>query len=121
MHVVVVEGTLAEYRVPLLTRLAAHCSRLSVVVSRIDTDVEAELTRAGIVVLRLPSLRLQRTWRHPQGFREPNPLDLNVKLPALLRRLRPDVVLSGDMGVRTAWAVLYAKFSPRRCAVVVWA
>lgn len=68
-------------------------------------------------------LCVQKTWtltrqeKHPSGFCDVNYIHVPVDTVAQLRRLQPDVIVSLELGARTAFAALYRNVS-RRSALV---
>jgi glycosyltransferase involved in cell wall biosynthesis len=63
-------------------------------------------------------VRIQKTWtitrtaRHPSGYAEPNYIHLPLDSLSQLRRLKPDVIVSLELGARTAFSALYRLFHP---------
>jgi glycosyltransferase involved in cell wall biosynthesis len=111
----------APYRVPVYRALAAH----------FDTDVlvsgaEGNRSTWDDAQRSLPELRVQRArgitlhWR-PRGRTgvfDHRYLHLNPGLVLELRRIRPDVVVSNELGLRTFSALLYGALF--RVPVFVW-
>lgn len=71
-----------------------------------------------VVVQR--TITLHRRWKHPTGFTERIHLHLPVDTVAQLRRFRPHVVISNEMGLRTLLASCYRKLNPQ-CRLLVLA
>ncbi|MBV8897185.1 MAG: glycosyltransferase family 4 protein [Acidobacteriaceae bacterium] len=71
-----------------------------------------------VVVQR--TLTLQRRWKHPGGFTERLHVHLPLDTIAQLRRFRPQVVISNEMGFRTLLASVYRKLNPQ-CRLIVLA
>jgi glycosyltransferase involved in cell wall biosynthesis len=63
-------------------------------------------------------VRIQRTWtitrtsRHPSGYAEPNYIHIPLDSWSQLRRLKPDVVISLELGARTAFSAAYRLLHP---------
>jgi glycosyltransferase involved in cell wall biosynthesis len=63
-------------------------------------------------------VRIQRTWtitrtaRHPSGYAEPNYIHIPLDSWSQLRRLKPDVVISLELGARTAFSAVYRLLNP---------
>lgn len=74
----------------------------------------------GLNVCIQRSLTLQRTRRHPHKFFETSYVHLPYDTLPSLKRFRPDVLISGELGLRTLQAVLYRKFNPDS-RIVLWA
>jgi len=74
----------------------------------------------GLNVVIQKNVSFTQRQRHPNGFRD----DLNVHIPYdtlwRLLRARPDVVITGELGVRTVFALLYRMLQPKS-RLIVWA
>ncbi|HUH13340.1 MAG TPA: glycosyltransferase family 4 protein [Longimicrobiales bacterium] len=120
MRVALLTNFVPPYRVPFLQALAARVDALRVLVS---TPMEAN--RAWTPAWGDVDVVVQRTlsWRrrdpHPDGFEDV--LTQHIPLDTLprLAAFRPDVVVSGELGARTAQALLYGMATGT--PVLVWA
>lgn len=120
-RVVLLAPFIHAYRIPLFEEIARRLDDLHILVSTIlrpDEGRPPEWDRLDIHVQQRLSLR--RTWRHPSGFSEPVGIHIPYDTLARLRRYRPDVVITTEMGPRTLQALAYGLFD-RRCKVIVWA
>ncbi|MEB3829837.1 glycosyltransferase family 4 protein [Phormidium sp. CCY1219] len=109
------------HRLPLYQALADRLPDLQVFIS---TPMEANRLwtpnweRLNVTVQK--NLTVRRRWKHPHGFSE----DLYVHIPYdtlwSLWQYRPDVVISGEMGMRTLQALLYRKLNPDT-RMILWA
>src|SRR5262249_53306330 len=74
----------------------------------------------GLHVERQKCITMRGSRKHPHGFSE----DLQIHLPydtvSRLHEFRPDLVISAEMGGRTAQAALY-RVAVRNCRLIVWA
>jgi glycosyltransferase involved in cell wall biosynthesis len=119
MKVVFLTNFLPPYRIPVLSALAKRVDQLTVLVS---TRMEAN--RAWDVNWGSLDVRLQRCWtllgrwRHPAGFSEQTFVHIPYDTLNQLRRIAPDVMVSAELGLRTAQAVVYRKMA-RRCRLLV--
>jgi len=113
------------YRVALLSALAREVRRLTVLVSTgMEPDRPWEARTAGLDVRELRSITLPYRRRHPDGFSEDLTIHLSWDLLPRLSRLAPDVVISGEFGLRSLQAGLYRRLAPlfgRRTRLLVWA
>jgi len=64
------------------------------------------------------SVTIEHPSRHPHGYRERELVHLPYDTLPRLRRARPDIVVSGELGARTAQAALYCLLSST--PLVVW-
>jgi glycosyltransferase involved in cell wall biosynthesis len=113
------------YRVALLRALEREVRRLTVLVSTgMETDRPWEVQTAGLDVRRTRSIALPYRRRHPDGFSEDLTIHVQYDLLPRLACLAPDVVISGEFGLRSLQAGLYRRLSPlfgRRTRLLVWA
>ncbi len=122
MRIALVTNILPPYRVPVFEALAATPGwRLRVLVSaENEFDRGWRVRRGGLDVERIPGPALLRrvTTRGPAAAEQLVTLHLPLALPAALARFAPDVVVSGELGPRTALALLSCGL--RRVPLVIW-
>jgi len=120
-HVVLLTNFIPPYRLPLYEALADRVACLTVLVS---TPVEANRSwrpdhgRLDVRVQRTVSLR--RLWRHPAGFSDAAYVHFPWDTLRQLRTLRPDIVVSSELGFRSVLSAIYCLGS-RRARLVLWA
>jgi len=112
VKVALVTNMVAPYRVSFYNSLAEYC-QLTVVV-----DTESEFNRTwdldpskfsfSHVVMNSASIVLPRI-RKDLGYREHRQLHFSQSLLFELKRLRPDIVVSNELGLRSLWCLLYAR------------
>ncbi|MDJ0553663.1 MAG: glycosyltransferase family 4 protein [Microcoleaceae cyanobacterium MO_207.B10] len=109
------------YRLPLYQAIAQRVSEFKVFIS---TPMEAnrswQTNWEGLNVTVQKNLTFQRTWRHPEGFSEPIYLHIPYDTLWLLHQYQPDVIISGELGMRSLQAALYRKFHPKT-RLIIWA
>ncbi|MCT7958179.1 glycosyltransferase family 4 protein [Laspinema sp. D3] len=66
------------------------------------------------------TLTIQRAWRHPHGFSEPVYVHIPYDTLWLLQKYQPDVLISGELGMRSLLSLLYRKWSSK-CRLILWA
>jgi len=122
MRVAFLTNIVSPYRRPLLERLAATPGWDL----RVFVDAEREFDRSwsvdtsGLSLTQTRSLSLKRRAQTPgsAGFEQVLTLHLPLSLPRDLARFRPDVVISHELGPRTALAAAYARLF--RVPLVIW-
>lgn len=119
LRAAMIDGVIEDYRVPFLTHLRSHVDELVVGACRISNETSRRLTDAGVRVELLPFKQAPRSWRHPAGFVEKNPLMLSMHVDPVLRRARPNVVVSGDLGLRSLQSAAYCYRT--QVPLVLWA
>jgi len=119
-RVALLTNFIPPYRAPLFRRLAERFGALEIFVS---TDMEPNRSwRADWDQLRvtvLPGPTLTRTAQHPHQFASPSFVHLPVTALGPLWRARPDVVVSGQLGLGSAMAAIYCALR-RRTGLVLW-
>ncbi|MGH7444107.1 MAG: glycosyltransferase family 4 protein [Longimicrobiales bacterium] len=108
-RVALLTNFLPPYRRPVLESLNARVGALRIFVCtpmERNRDWRPDWGELDVVVQR--TMTIARTWR-ARRFNER--IDLHVPLDtiSLLRAFRPDVILSGEMGTRSAQAMLYGR------------
>jgi glycosyltransferase involved in cell wall biosynthesis len=117
--VVVLTNFIAPYRVPVLEALAQRVGELWVWVSTPMEPNRAWRPDWGSLRVEVQrSVAIQHVSRHPHGYREWQMVHLPYDTLPRLRRARPDIVVSGELGARTAQAALYCLLSST--PLVVW-
>lgn len=112
---------LPPYRISLLEALESRVGSL-----RIFLSTRMEANRAWPVEWRQLDVTLQRslsfrqTWRHPNGFSEPIFVQIPYDTLWALSALRPHVVVSSELGLRTVLATMYRWLAPHS-RLIVWA
>ena len=121
LRVALLTNLIPPYHKPVLDCMARRYGNLRVLLS---TPMEAnrpwKLEWQGLDVVVQKTWTLSGRWRHPGGFSEPLALHLPLDTLVQLRRYRPHVVISVEMGMRTLLAAVYRKLN-RRSRWIVWA
>lgn len=114
---------LPPYRVPLFRSLQGRVAALRILVStRMEPNRHWKCQTAGLDVQIQKCLAFLKTWRHPAGFREEGYVHIPYDTFFSLKRLRPDVVISAELGSRSLLALLYRKSRVgRHSRLVLWA
>ena len=120
-RVVLLTNFVPPYRVPLLEALARRVSRFTVLTSTTVEPNRSWQTDAGSLDVRVQrTWTLRRSWKHPSGFVYPIYVHIPWDTLPQLRRLRPDVVVSGELGFRSLFGAIYCS-SSRRTKLILWA
>lgn len=120
MRIALLTNFIPPYRVPLFESVAAQADEMHVFIS---TEMEANRAwkpdwgTLDVVVQKCWTLN--QKWRHPQGFEDSVYVHIPYDTLSQLRRDQPDVVISGEMGLRTLFAALYCKVF-RHVPLVLW-
>jgi glycosyltransferase involved in cell wall biosynthesis len=113
-HVVLLHNYIPPHALAVYIELARRVRKLTVLLS---TPMESNRNWKpdfGTLDVRVQrTVTLQRPWKHPTGFRDRLYVHIPWNTMGLLRELRPDVVISGEMGVRSLLSACYTMLSPR--------
>ena len=120
MRVALLTNFIAPYRVPLLEALRDRVGELRVFLStpmEEDRDWAVDWGSLDVVVQR--NVTLRRTRRDSAGFTTGLLIHFPYDTIAQLARYRPDVVISGELGARSAQAALYRLARPS-APLLIW-
>jgi len=119
-RVVFCTNLLPPYRLAVLKVLADGLRAFTVLVSTaMEAKGNGKVGWDGLHVMVQRCWSIRTSGRHPLGFSERLTIHLPYDTPFLLYRLRPDVVISAEMGVRTVLSALYCALRPA-CRLVIW-
>lgn len=122
MRVALLTNILTPYRLPVYRALARtpgwELRILLSAESEFDRDWCAEAGDLDVEVVRGVSLRRRLRTRGRAPAEQLVTRHLPFGLPAALRRFRPDVVVSAELGARTALALAWSR--ARRVPLVIW-
>ncbi|MGA2095407.1 MAG: glycosyltransferase family 4 protein [Candidatus Acidiferrum sp.] len=120
-RVVFLKNCVTPHFLPVLRHIAASVESLRVLVS---TPMEADRTWKpawdGIHVTLQKSFMLPHRHVYEQGFAMTSFRHFPYDSLPLLYRSKPDVVISGELGFRTAQAVVFRRLNPAS-RLVIWA
>lgn len=110
------------YRIPILEELTRHIPEFRVLVS---VPMEANrcwrVNANGIEVIQQRSISFRIRQRYQSGVVDEGYLHIPYDTLFWLRRLRPEAILTGEMGSRTVQAILYRELFNNRSRVIVHA
>jgi peptidoglycan/xylan/chitin deacetylase (PgdA/CDA1 family)/glycosyltransferase involved in cell wall biosynthesis len=123
LHAVLLTNIISPHQAKLYAELSRCVARLTVLVSAAAEpgkwpDWRADWGPLDVRVQRTTTLR--RPWRHPAGFVDTAYVHVPWDTIPLLWQLRPDVVISSELGCRTLLSALYTCLA-RRTPLIIWA
>lgn len=120
LRVALLTNFVPPYRRPLYRVLAEKLRALQVfVATEMEPNRRWPVDWRGLDVVKMRGLTLTRRARHPHAFEEALFVHLPLSTLRDLWRAKPDVVLSGQLGLSSLWAALYRRLRPRS-ALVLW-
>ena len=120
MRVAVLVNEVPPYRVALLEALEREVDQLRIFVStprEPDRPWETDWGSLDVVVQKTLTVTTRRA--HPQGYRQTMYVHVPYDTLAQLRRYKPDVIITGEMGARSIQAAIYRRLAPS-ARLVVW-
>ena len=111
-HVVILTNYLRRHHVAAFREFGKRVRKLTVLLSTsMEPDRAWEAEWEDLDVLVQKNWMLTTNWRHSSGFREDNFIHIPVDTLGKLRQLKPDLVLSYEMGMRTMFSILFRRFN----------
>ncbi len=121
MRVALLTNFIPPYRLPLYKAIAERLDEFEVFISTpMEQNRSWTPSWEGLKVRVQKNLTLRRTWNHPHGFSEPLYVHIPYDTLWLLKQYQPDVIISGEMGLRTLQALFYRKLNPQS-RLILWA
>lgn len=119
-RVALLTNFIPPYRVPVLKRLTERVREFRIFVS---TNMESDRlwvgNHAGLPVTIQRSLTLKGVLRHGLGYIDRRDVHIPYDTLFQLIKFHPDVIISGELGVRTTLAMTYAVVTGSK--LVIWA
>ena len=113
-HVVVLASYIPAYMVPVYRALAQRVERLTLLLSAAtDANHKWDFDLNGLDVAMQRVFTVPQILRHSVGFKDITYIRIPWDTLPQLRRLQPDIVLSEELGPRTAFSSLYRAISKR--------
>jgi glycosyltransferase involved in cell wall biosynthesis len=107
------------YRIRLYEALTREAGEMRIFISTaMESNRHWQPEWGTLDVVQQRALTLRRTWR-TRSFTEPYELHIPYDTILQLRKWRPDVILTGEMGARSLQAVAYARAT--KTPVAIWA
>ena len=120
VHAVVLTNYLRTHHVLALREFAKRVRKLTVLLSvSMEPDRGWEAKWEGLDVQIQKNFMWTANWKHTAGFSEPNFIHFPIDTPWKLLKLKPDIVLSYEMGARTMLASFYRMFRRKVPLVMV--
>ncbi|MFZ1011803.1 MAG: hypothetical protein WAN28_00560, partial [Terracidiphilus sp.] len=120
LRVALLTNYLNPHRLPLVEQFASGIRRLRVFLSGSEDKVHGfQSMWNGLDVKVERSIRWHRHFGNVHGYEDASEIHLPYDVLLQLGRYHPDVILSGELGGRTAQAVLYKMLFPRT-KLVAW-
>lgn len=120
LRVALLTNFIPPYRLPIYETLERNVGQLLVLIStRMEANRSWQPDFGTLNVHVQKGITRTRTWNHPKGFSETLYTHFPLDTVPVLRRFRPDVVISGEFGFRTISAAAY-RLLFRGSRLIVW-
>jgi len=111
IQVVILNNYIRGHHVDSYRELAKRVRKLTILLSvPMEPDRNWTPDWADLDVRIQRNWMLTSTWKHPNGFNEPNFIHIPIDTSAQLKSLKPDVVFSYEMGMRTLLSSWFRRF-----------
>jgi glycosyltransferase involved in cell wall biosynthesis len=112
-RLVVLTAFITPYTRPVLLELSRRVKQLTVLLSTpMEENRSWQHDWQSLDVRLQRTVTLRRRWRHEAGFHETQYLHIPWNTLGLLRRLRPDVIVSTELGFRSLFCACYCLLHP---------
>lgn len=119
VDVVLLTNYLRRHHVAACQELQKRVRKLTVLLSvPMEPDRNWEAEWGGLDVVLQKNRMFTANWKHSSGFSEHNYIHVPTDTTKQLKRLRPDVILSYEMGMRTLLCSTYRLLHPK-CRLVM--
>ena len=110
MKIALLSNFIPPYRKSLYKELDTLSSEMKVFVStEMEKNRSWKMDHDGLNVVVQKSLSYFKSWKHEHGFSDKTPVHIPYDTIYQLRKYSPDVVISGELGIRSLLSALYCK------------
>ncbi len=114
LKVVVASPFIAPHKLPIWQELAGRVERLTLLLStEMEPNRRWQAESGGLDVRIQKTTTFTLPWRHKHGFTDPCYVHIPRRMIRELRELAPDVVISGELGIRSLFSSVYRALFPR--------
>lgn len=118
LRVALLTNAPAPYRTEFLNELAKRCRLLVAFDTKRESDREWLIEESDFHFDWLVTRAFEISGLRLAGSFERARLQIPLNMLAILERFKPDVVVSGELGIRTMWAALFCQM--RRRPLIIW-
>ena len=120
VHAVILTNYVRKHHVLAFQQFAKRVRKLTVLLSvPMEPDRDWDTQWGGLDVQIQRNLMWTSNWKHSSGFSEPNFIHVPIDTPYRLWKLKPDIVLSYEMGFRTLLASVYRRLRRKTPLVMI--
>ena len=121
LHVASLVSYIPPHQADIYRAYSSRFQRYTIMVStKMERHRIWEADWDGLEVIPQRTYSIASRWRHAMGFTDKLDIHLPLDTLGLLRKHKPDVVLSGELGFRSLCSAIYCLFN-RDTPLVLWA
>lgn len=118
LHVAFLVNFVAPNHIAIFREVKRHIGKLSILSSvAMESNRQFDSDTGDLDVIIQKTKTITRTAHHPSGYEDVNYIHIPLDTMGQLRRLKPDVIVSLELGARTIASMTYRLLN-RKCAVV---
>jgi len=120
LHVVILTNYVRTHHVLALQEFAKRVRKLTILLSvEMEPDRQWDAQWGDLDIQTQRNFMWTANWKHSSGFSEPNFIHVPIDTPWRLWKLKPDVVLSYEMGFRTLFSAGYRLLNRKAPVVMI--
>ena len=110
MKIALLTNFIPPYRKTLYQQINLKATELTIFVSTpMEGNRNWKVNHDTLSVIIQKSWSYIKTWKHENGFTEKTPVHIPYDTIPQLKKINPDVVISGELGIRSLLATIYCK------------
>jgi hypothetical protein len=114
LHVVMLTNFIAPHKLPMYKELSKRVAKFTMLLSTpMEPNRRWETDWDELDVRLLRTSTIHTKWRHPTGFTDPNYIHIPWNTVRVLKQLQPDVIITCELGLRSALSVVHNKLVKR--------
>lgn len=119
-NIVILTNYVPPYRVPLFKELKKRFCRFFVLVSATEAKCFRPVAYEELEIINQRSVVIKRNIKHSYGFSEDSSIHVPYDTLHQLIKIKPHVIISGELGFRTLNALIYKK-TRKDTVLIFWA
>ncbi len=112
VHAVILNNYIRQHHVDSYLELAKRVRRLTILLSvEMEPDRDWDAQWSGLDVRVQKNWMFTTQWKHSAGFKESNFIHIPIDTSGQLKELKPDIIFSYEMGMRTLLSGWFRRFN----------
>lgn len=118
--VVLLTNEIPSYRKSLFKLLNESITNFTIVLSNNKNKENLLSLPEKLKIKFLKTIKINRKIKHPHNFTEVISIHIPFNTISVLKKLKPDVIISAEMGIRSLLALIYCKLH-KNTKLIIWA